>query len=224
MQVVMTAAGRGTRFQDSHDVPKPFILIEGIPMWERAIQPWLRYGKPVVVMQKEHEKYIRELDFDVEFVFIDGYTEGAAITCMIGAKRLNPDEPVVFVECDSSIEFDHVRWDHSTSGTFTIVRDNPAHSYCELDNNGDVLKIREKEVISPWANTGHYWFSKTSIFLDTVENAITENKKTRGEYYTAPLYNDIIDQGHTVKMLLVDKWHCWGTPKDVEEWQSSGSS
>ena len=98
MQVVMTAAGRGSRFQDTHNIPKPFILIDGIQMWERAIHPWLQYGKPVVVMQKDHEKYIRkDLDFDVEFEFITGYTEGAAITCMLGALRCDPDKPIVFV-------------------------------------------------------------------------------------------------------------------------------
>lgn len=217
MQVVMTAAGRGSRFQNTHNVPKPFILIDGIQMWERAIRPWLQYGKPVVVMQKDHEKYIRkDLDFDVEFEFIKGYTEGAAITCMLGALRCDANEPVVFVECDSVIEFDHERWDHNVSGTFTVVKNNPAHSYCKLDDEGYVLEIREKEVISPWANTGHYWFSKTSLFLETVKNAIEQKRKTRGEYYTAPLYNDIINQGHPVKTLLVDKWHCWGTPKDIE--------
>ena len=219
MQVVMTAAGRGSRFKDSHDLPKPFIPVDGVPMWERAIRPWLRYGKPVVVMQESHKPYIREVDFDVEFVFIDEYTEGAAITCMIGAKHLDPKEPVVFIDCDSVIEFDHDRWDYSTSGTFIIVSDNPAHSFCTLNDDGNVSKIREKEVISPWANTGTYWFSRASLFLNTVADAMVKKKKTRGEYYVAPLYNDLIDQGHIVKVLLVDKWHCWGTPEDVKKFE-----
>ena len=223
MQVVMTAAGRGSRFTPTHTMPKPFILVEDVPMWERAIRPWLRYGTPTVVMQESHSKYIGNVNFECDFIFINYYTEGAAETCAIGARSIERDKPVMFVECDSVIEFDHDNWDYSTAGTFVVKRDNPAHSYCKLNGDGFVTEIREKEVISPWANTGHYWFQTAGQFLDTYDLAKKEERKTRGEYYTAPLYNDIIANGDKVKTQLVDQWHCWGTPQDVYEWKNSNT-
>ena len=217
----MTAAGRGDRFKSAYDVPKPFVPVDGVPMWKRALEPWMRYGMPTIIMQEEHEKFIDDDTLlEMNFIFLGGYTEGAAETCSIGARGLDPKEPVVFVECDSVIEFDHDSWDTSTSGTFVVERDNPAHSYCQLDDQGYVTEIREKEVISNWANTGHYWFESCEKFLEVFDDAYKHKRKTRGEYYTAPLYNDLIANGDKVKTVLVDEWHCWGTPDDVSEWES----
>lgn len=220
MQVVMSAAGRGTRFQEDYNIPKPFILVDGKPMWQRAIEPWLKYGKPTIVMHSSHKPYLNNKEVDANWIFIDEYTEGAAITASIGVRNLNKEKPVVFVECDSIIHFNHDQWSWETSGTFVAERNNPAHSYCKVSEDMSVTEIREKEVISNWANTGHYWFKSVKEFLDIQEKAVKEKRKVRGEYYIAPLLNDRIQEGAQVFAQKVDKWHCWGTPEDVKMYKN----
>ena len=224
MQVVMAAAGRGQRFIDWSKTPKAFTDIDGTPMWVRSIQPWLKYGTPVVVFHKDHRRWFKDPGFECKYVWLDEYTQGPAETSfkgILGAALELSDDPIVFVDCDSNIVFNEDLWDCSTGGLFVMKKNNPAHSYSKIDEDGNVIEVKEKEVISPWANTGHFWFAKVSEFVDLFEYAYENKITTRGEYYIAPLYNDAIQkQNMKFKVLEVDKWYCWGTPEDVERYRN----
>ena len=226
MQVVMAAAGKGSRFKDYTEVPKPFINIDGKPMWWLAMEQWLDYGIPTVLFHTDHERWYEDPPFDVNIIWLDEYTQGAAHTAYLGLKMNNlidGGDGVVFVECDSNIHFDHSDWLKTAalySGTFTTHSTSPNHSYCRVEGL-KVLEIREKEVISQYANTGHYWWRTANEFMWTFEDAYENNRRTRGEFYMAPLYNDLIRSGKSVAMHMVDQWDCWGTPAELEKFIES---
>ena len=217
MQVIMAAAGRGQRFIDWSKTPKAFTDINGTPMWVKSITPWLKYGKPTIVFHKDHKHWFEDPGFECNYVWLENYTEGPAETCYKGLIDRNGNDSVVFVDCDSNITFDTEKWDTSVGGLFVMKKNNPVHSYSKIDENGYVIEVKEKEVISPWANTGHFWFANVSEFVDLFEYAYKNKIKHKGEYYIAPLYNDAIQRlDMKFKILEVDKWYCWGTPQDVE--------
>lgn len=217
MQIVMTAAGLGSRFKNYSDVPKPFIKVNGKCMWEHAITPFLKYGNPTFVFQQAHRSFFDVPDFDHNVVWIDTVTEGAAETAYIGSLHLDTFEPVCFIDSDGVIEFEN--WDYSEfGGTFTTNSLDPKHSFVKLDDNGFITEIREKDVISEIANTGHYWWHTLHDFQETFEYAKKYEIKIRNEYYMAPMYNIAIANGFKFKPLQVNNWNCWGTPTDLNDY------
>ena len=88
-------------------------------------------------------------------------------------------------------------------------------SYCSLDQNGFVNRVAEKEVISKYANTGIYFWSKGSEFVKYANQMIEKDIRTNGEYYIAPVYNEAIADGKKIKIQNCKKMWGLGVPSDL---------
>lgn len=213
MQIVLLAAGAGTRYAGYSDVPKPFIQINGRAMWEHALDGWLQYGTPTLVIQRSHLPHYVAPEFPINLVLLDGLTDGAAETAYLACENLPPEEGVCFIDSDGFIQ--HTGWIGEGGGCFVDTRSAPVHSYVRLDPEGYIIEIREKEVISDIANTGHYWWHSVSLFRETFEFARAHNMRTKNEYYMAPMYDIAIQQGWKFTTHRVDRWVCLGVPADL---------
>ena len=54
------------------------------------------------------------------------------------------------------------------------------------------------------------WYTNRKL---RIEKGITESN----EFYIAPLYNDLIEQGKKIKNYRVNKLFCFGTPEDLNK-------
>ena len=43
-----------------------------------------------------------------------------------------------------------------------------------------------------------------------------KNIRSNGEFYIDNIFNDLIDLN--IKIFCVDKYHCWGTPEDLNNY------
>jgi len=215
MQIVMAAAGHGSRFAGYTNVPKPFIRINGIPMWQYAAKPWLKHGDLTVVFNVLHREHFEEPDFPCKVIWIEQFTRGAAETAYIGTQHLNETEPVCFVDSDGMIEFDS--WDYNVGGTFVVPGNSPQHSFVRVEDDR-IVEIAEKQVISDLVNTGHYWWASVGQFRQVFEHAEQQDLRVRGEFYMAPMYALAMNMGHEFKIQRANAWHCWGTPQDLERY------
>ena len=48
---------------------------------------------------------------------------------------------------------------------------------------------------------------------------ISENDRIKGEFYVDEAIKHVIDLGYHAKVFEIDRYVCWGTPKDYEEYQ-----
>lgn len=222
MQIVVVAAGRGTRFANTTNVPKPFIKVHGKPMWQHAAEPWLKHGKIHAVFNRTHQSYFEKPEFPCSVTWLDQFTRGAAESAYLGTLGLDAYEPVCFVDSDGTIGFSE--WDHSYGGTFVIPRTSPQHSYVRLDAGGFIKDVAEKQVISDLANTGHYWWSKLYEFQRAFRYADQYNVLAKGEFYMSLMYRIGLDMGYKFRTQQADSWDCWGTPKDLEEYLNAQNS
>ncbi len=216
MQIVIVAAGRGTRFAQTTEVPKPFIKVHNKPMWQHAAEPWLKYGKIHTVFNHTHRGYYEKPDFPCSVTWLDKFTRGAAESAYLGSMELDAYEPICFVDSDGTIEFS--QWDPTYGGSFVVQRDNPQHSYVKLNDGGFIKDVAEKQVISNLANTGHYWWSKLYEFQRVFRYAEQYGMTTKNEFYMSLMYKLGLDMGYKFRTQQADAWHCWGTPKDLEEY------
>lgn len=227
MIVVVPMAGRGSRYAiEGYETPKPLIEIIGKPMiiWALESLKGIEYEKIVFIVLNEHEeKYqIRKLlqtykIAEFEVVLIDEVTEGQLCTVLKAKEYFKPNDDLLIIASDSLIksnignEIKNKSTD--TKGIISVV-DLPGErwSFAKTNKQGNVIEVAEKVRISNHASTGIYYFSNAIEFMQTSENIIMNQEKTKGEYYVIPVYQKMIFQKEIVKISIADEMWDMGTP------------
>ena len=70
--------------------------------------------------------------------------------------------------------------------TFEDIKMDPKWSFAKIDDEGVVLRVKEKEAISRFATVGLYYFSKGKYYVDYALDMIIENDRTNNEFYNLP--------------------------------------
>lgn len=233
LNIVVPMAGAGSRFkQEGYTDPKPLIPVHGVPMIKVVIDNLTpnQEHRFIFICQKEHAfKYDLENKLNIwaphcEIVLLNSLTEGAACTVLTAKHLFNNNDPLMIANSDQYINIDIDRYleAHSSSDRLdglimTMPADDPKWSFVELDHDERVIRVVEKEVISNHATVGIYNFTKGSDFIDAAESMIEKNLRTNNEFYVAPAYNELINNGKTVGIFSVGEHGMYGlgTPQDL---------
>ena len=243
LNIVIPMAGHGSRFFNAgFKTPKPLIQIHGIPMVNLVIQN-IRPSQEhrfIFICQKEHDKKyslnakLKEWSPNSIFIGIDHVTDGAACTVLLAENYIDNDSGLMIANSDQWIDFNINKYlsiqesERLDGQIMTMEASDPKWSYVGFDENGDINKVVEKEVISSEATVGIYNFAKGSSFC-TAANTMIESKKTvNGEYYVAPVYNELISKGKKIGIYNIGcedhGMHGLGTPQDLEKFIESDVS
>ena len=235
LQIVIPMAGEGSRFSKAGYVtPKPFLPINGEPMIAQVIRnltPAFSH-KFLLICKEEHEtafdlhSTVAALGSPIEIISTPTTTRGASETVLLAEDYIARDQPRMIANSDQLVEFsidDYLEASQDVDGLImTLHSADPKWSYAKTDKNGLVLEVREKEVISTEATTGIYNFKVAKSFIDSAKRQISLDQKTMGEFYVAPIYNDLISKGKVVKTYNVEQrggvFHGLGTPEDYEQY------
>ena len=207
LNIVIPMAGAGSRFVAAGFVdPKPLIPIQGVPM----IRIVIHNLRPVVehrfifICQKKHiEAY--KLDAKLqqwapgsEIVSVDGLTDGAASTVLRAATLINSAEPLMIANSDQYVDVDINKYLSELNRRdldgmiMTMTAHDSKWSYVELNRDNLVTRVAEKEVISSEATVGVYNFARGTDFVLSAEKMIAKNRRVNGEFYVAPVYNELL--------------------------------
>ena len=229
LNVVVAMAGLGSRFTEKgYTFPKPMIDVSGKPMIQVVVENLNMDANYIFLVQKEHiEKYNIEhmlnlIKPNCKVIPVDGLTEGSPCTVLLAKEHINNSAPLFLANCDQFMEW------NSNEAMYSFTNDNidggllvfnavsPKWSFCKLDDNGFVSEVAEKNPISDIANTGCYYWKQGSDFVKYAEQMIEKNIRFREEFYTAPVYNEAIQDGKKIKVKFVDKMWGLGVPEDLE--------
>lgn len=235
LNIVIPMAGRGSRFQDAgYAFPKPLIDINGQTMIEvvvKNLKPNTDH-KFIFICQKEHyEKYdlhniLKNItDNKFEVVLINGITQGAACTVLCATKYIDNDNDLIIANSDQFIQFDinefikKARNGNVDGLIMTFKASHPKWSYTRIDNEGNVLEVAEKKVISDKATVGIYYFKKGSDFVKGAQSMIKKNIQHNNEFYVCPVYNELILSGEKIHIsdIKPEEMHGLGTPEDLDQ-------
>lgn len=227
MNILIPAAGKGSRFTEAgFELAKPLITVDNQHMIIRAVESLDIQARYIFILQesiKHIEKLLRKVAPDCIVIYIDYYTSGAAISALLAEEYINNNEELIIANCDQVMN-----WNSSEAisnlrkydaGVVTINSNDIKHSYVLIDDNGNITKFAEKKVISNNALTGiHYW-KKGSDFVNTAKELIAT---TEPEYYIAPTYNLLIQQGKKIGIHKIEESmiHFIGTPQDLKLYES----
>ena len=236
LNIVVPMAGRGSRFAGAgYAVPKPLIPLGGRPMISWVIEN-VRPRRPhrfVFLCLEEHLATFPEVRRMLTaacpgcgIVTIDEVTEGAACTVLKAREFIDSPAPLMIVNSDQYVdcEIDRYLDAGDAPGTdgliMTFWADDAKWSYCRLGDDGAVREVVEKKVVSNHATVGVYNFRHGSDFVRAAEAMIALNLRVNGEFYVAPVYNQLVATGGRVVIFDVgregDGMFGLGIPEDVE--------
>ena len=91
----------------------------------------------------------------------------------------------------------------------------------ELNQDGFIVSVKEKEVISNQATVGVYGFSTAKLAWDAFSTMWEKNDRTNGEFYVAPAYNYVALAGVPINLINLGPISSvifgLGTPHDLEQ-------
>jgi dTDP-glucose pyrophosphorylase len=211
LNIVVPMAGRGSRFAISgYNDPKPLISFGGKPMIQwvvENIRPECEHRFIFICLAEHLDKYprveftLRELCPNCLIITLAKVTEGAACTVLLAKHIINTKDPLMIANADQFVELDINRYiermeDENADGIImSFLSSHPKWSYCRMNIDGTVKEVVEKQVVSNQATVGIYNFRRGSDFVGAAENMIRHNLRVNNEFYVAPTYNQLINNG-----------------------------
>lgn len=243
LNIVIPMAGRGSRFASAgYDVPKPLVPVHGQPMIACVVQNIrpARDHRFIFIVLAEHARergvpeLLGELAPGCEIVIVDATTQGAACTVLLARELIDGPAPLMIANSDQWVgcEIDDylaATDDEGVDGVImTMWADHPKWSYARLDADGRVTEVVEKEVVSNDATTGIYNFRRGDLFVGAADRMIEHDLRVNGEFYVAPAYNSLIDDGAEIRAFNIGAeehgMYGLGTPEDLETFLASPES
>ncbi len=229
LNVVVAMAGSGNRFASAgYTFPKPLIDVFGKPMIQVVIENLNIDANYIFLVQEEHiRKYnidhmLKLIKPDCKVVPVSGVTEGSPCTVLLAKEYIDNDNPILLCNCDQYIEWDSNEVMYSLSnddidgGLLVFEGISAKWSFCKLNESGFVERVAEKDPISNIANTGIYYWKHGSDFVKYAEQMISKNIRFNNEYYTAPVYNEAIQDNKKIKIKYVNRMWGLGVPEDLQ--------
>lgn len=230
LNIVIPMAGRGSRFvQAGYKMPKPLIDVFGHPMIEyvtKNIKPNCEH-RFIYICQEEHlNKYglaseLNRMSPECEIISINHITEGAACTVLLAEKFINNDDSMMIANSDQFVDTDINKYldvmGDKDGLIMTMPADDSKWSFIKYDENEFVTMVKEKEVISHEATVGIYNYKHGRDFVKYARQMIERNIRVNGEFYVAPVYNEMIRAGMKIGFYNVgEKMFGLGVPEDLK--------
>jgi len=238
-------AGEGQRFVNAgYNTPKPLIEIDGLPMVVQAAKTLPPADKWIFICREEHIRdYGIDLILDSYFpgtkIITVGYsTMGQASTCLLAKESLRPDDQLTIGACDNAMDYDlnvlNEKFFNADAlvWTFrknpTVLRNPKMYGWVEIDQTGQAKKIScksplSKQPLNDHAVVGTFSFKRAETFIRCVDSMIDKDRRINNEFYMDVALDECIQLGSVVLPLEVQKYICWGTPKDLIEYQKGSN-
>lgn len=235
LNIVVPMAGAGSRFVTAgYSDPKPLIPIHGVPMIRLVIEnlrPRERHRFIFVCQQAHLQKYdlaekLKQWAPGSALIPLQQLTEGAACTVLCAKSMIDDDVELMIANSDQYIDVNMSKYlntmrERNLDGQImTMTATDPKWSFIGISDQDHVSVVVEKVVISDEATTGIYNFRRGRDFVRAAESMIREGLRVNGEFYVAPVYNQLIREGRQIGYFNVDSegngMYGLGTPADLD--------
>ncbi len=226
MKAVILCGGRGTRLgEHGRSVPKALVQIGGKPIIWHLMSIFAHYGVTEFVLclgylGDEIRDHFDRLDHDwtIECVEtgLDTNTGGRLkrVQSMLDGERdffVTYGDGLADVKIDRLLQFHR---EHDRTATITTVHPYSNFGIVDIDDEGHVVRFREKPLLREWINGGYFVFDQR-IFDVLGEDSILEREP----------FERLANDGQMLAFRHEGFWKCMDTFKDnlefEEIWQRS---
>jgi len=233
MNIFILCAGKGSRFESIY--PKPLNLVNGKPMIFHTInslklEQIKSYNLYIIYNRKLDACNFKEILINMfpkikfNFILIDYFTRGASESAFVGLqmvyKELN-DSNIIFLDNDTiypeeTYQYLDQHYDYNFIFTNFNTEKDPIYSYIKINEDNQILSIKEKEKISDLICVGGYGFLNKDMFINTFKSILEANEKTNNEFYMSLMYEFIMNSKNIlIKNITIDKIISMGTPNQL---------
>jgi hypothetical protein len=224
--IVIPMAGLSSRFKKAgYDVPKYMLTAHGKTLFTHSVESFQNYfttqsflfvALDVFDTKEFIEKECKQLGIkNYQIVILDSPTSGQAETVYQGLKlaKVEPNESLTIFNIDTfrpnfsyPIEFNIIHIDGYLE-TFIGSGSNWSNILPADEKLQTVALTAEKQEISEYCCTGLYYWRYCDDFCRIFESYQKQNvsEMQAGEYYIAPMYNDLINEEKDVRFSVIDK-------------------
>ena len=171
-----------------------------------------------------------------QFITIDYVTQGQASTCLLAKSYINNNEELFISACDNGMVFDEKKFQtvrkECDGAIFTfrnnsVVEEKPeAYGWVKKNCDDNVVSMSVKIPISDTPKKDHavvgaFWFKRGKYFVQSSEKMIEENDRINNEFYVDQVVKHCIDIGLQIKVFEIERYLCWGTPTDYENYEKT---
>lgn len=229
-------AGSATRFaKEGFKIPKPLIKINDMTLIEHTLSSLNIDGNYIFVTRdfgneihnNELSGLLKKLCPNSTEIKISELTKGSVETCLKAIDLINNDEELIITNCDQRTDWESedflnfLKLNNSDGCVVTYTSDNPKNSFCEVDDQNNIIRIVEKNPVSDIALIGlHYW-KKGRYFVESANKLIENLKGVNREPYVSETYNFLIDSNYKINYypLHGNEYISLGTPQDLTIYQ-----
>lgn len=231
MKVLIPMAGFGSRFKRAgYDGEKFEILFHGRTLFEWALTSLQNFFSDEFIFITRDLPHIRQFieektaDLGIEhydIVTLDHPTRGQAETTIMADPFFPEDDSVLIFNVDTYINPNcllptQIRG----AGWIPVFRAEGDHwSFVAADADGRACEVSEKVRISEHCSLGLYYFDSYYHYRELVKRyeAGDTPLSSQKEWYIAPLYNYIIQEGGDVFIQIIpsDQVMVLGTPEEI---------
>ncbi|MGN7808431.1 NTP transferase domain-containing protein [Flavobacterium sp. 22076] len=243
MHIIIPMSGIGNRFIEAGYIePKPLIVIDGKPIIEHVCDLFPGETKFTFICNSKHlaETNIRNILLGIKpnanIIEIPNHKKGPVYAVSLVEYLIEDDEEVIVNYCDFG-----TYWDYSDFLKHTRERDAdgalPSYkrfhphmlgktNYAFMrDDKQWMLEIKEKDPftsnrMNEYASNGTYYFKKGKFVKKYFKELMQKDINLNGEYYVSLIYNLMVEDGFKVSIYDIQHMLQWGTPQDVEEYNS----
>lgn len=235
MTFVIPMAGRGERFKKAgYALPKMLLEAHGKTLLEWSVNslPLQLCTNLIFIGLEEHntdynlEQLINNKygSFQPQFLWLKETTRGQAETVYMAKHLYDLDLDLLIFNIDTMFYSQSLasilktsKWD----GILGSFESNEARfSYAKINSDQIVVETAEKIVISKHALTGMYHFKRASDFIRIVQKHLDQNLLSGGEFYIAPMYNDLIEEGKEFTIDICEDHWILGTPDELKYFET----
>jgi dTDP-glucose pyrophosphorylase len=220
MIIVIPMAGLGSRFTSYGFKTNKYLLPVNFnltPMIHEAVKT---IGAPsnakfIFIIRNDQVESVKPVLLSMKLEnfkihVIDKLTEGPASTVYESHHLLESEEPLIVSNSDQVLKWNYdsfIKRSETYDGcvlTYTpkyelILGQTDKHSFIKTDQNGKIIQVAEKLVLSRDALVGVHYYKKARYFIEAYKYMVANNiRAPNGEYYLSNSYQALLDNGCTV--------------------------
>jgi len=163
---------------------------------------------------------------DCKIIRLTQETKGSACSALMAIDEIANDSPLLISNSDQIFDEDICNliggFEFFDGGVVTFDSVHPRWSYVKTNLDGIAIEVSEKQPISRQAIAGLYYFHKGDDFVEAAMRMIRKNENVKGNYYIAPVLNQMILDNKKISTLNIDnnKYHTFYSPQKIKDFEA----
>ena len=243
MRVIITLSGHSRRFKEAgYTLPKFLIKLDDEPILKHLINMFnnedffdLIFNQDQINQFPQIRKIVEEIlpKKNYRIIEIEPHEMGPAFS-VNQLEDIDESEKVLISYCDFLVDWNYKEFCNSLEdcdGALPAFQGfQPAsfgstlYAYMQINKDGHLVELREKKNFTEKrhqepASTGMYYFKKWSFFKHFYNQSVREGIfEGYREHYVSLIYNQLVKENFIIKVPLVKKFICLGTPDDLDQY------